>query len=129
MNAGDVVELKSGGPKMTVTGLAGHNYTIVGVARVVPAGFALCLWFDKSELKQDRFPLESLKPSGEVPAAVPVVPDPEAEPGPGDMMRAYNAGKQYAHDQKQHKGTPNPYPEGSKLHGEFHRGWRDSVGY
>lgn len=129
MKAGDVVELKSGGPRMTVAGLAGHNYTVVGVARVVPDGCALCQWFEGATLKQDRFPIETLKPSGEEPAAVPVVPVPEVEPGPGDMMAAYNAGKQYASDQKRDKGTPNPYPEGSKLNAEFHRGWRDHVGY
>jgi len=52
-----------------------------------------------------------------------------AEPTEADMMAAYNAGKQLAHDQKKGMGTPNPYPDGSKLQAEFHRGWRDNVGY
>lgn len=129
MNAGDVVELKSGGPKMTVAGLVGHNYTVVGVARIVPDGFALCQWFQGAELKQDRFPLTTLKPSGEEPAVVPVVAEAEVEPGIADMMRAYNTGKAHAHAQKKGETVPNPYPVESKLYNEFVRGWRDNVGY
>jgi uncharacterized protein YodC (DUF2158 family) len=46
-NAGDVVFLKSGGPKMTVTGIEGN--------------YAYCEWFDGLKPVRDKFYLTSLK--------------------------------------------------------------------
>jgi uncharacterized protein YodC (DUF2158 family) len=51
IKAGDVVELKSGGPKMTVEKVGPHN----GVER------AFCEWFDGNENKIGGFPVTSLK--------------------------------------------------------------------
>jgi len=50
IKAGDVVQLKSGGPKMTVETVAAYN----GVTK------ARCAWFDGSKKSVDLFPLESL---------------------------------------------------------------------
>ncbi len=47
---GDTVQLKSGGPVMTVTGKTG-------------GGKLTCAWFENSESKRDIFPPESLKPA------------------------------------------------------------------
>jgi uncharacterized protein YodC (DUF2158 family) len=46
-NSGDVVELKSGGPKMTIQ-------TVVG-------GVVHCQWFVDAELKKGAFDPESLR--------------------------------------------------------------------
>ena len=51
--AGDVVELKSGGPDMTI-------------ARIIPPGErraeeACCTWFDGTEVKSRNFEVSSLK--------------------------------------------------------------------
>lgn len=43
---GDVVQLKSGGPIMTIKWVEGNE--------------ALCQWFDKSDIKQHKFSLEQL---------------------------------------------------------------------
>jgi uncharacterized protein YodC (DUF2158 family) len=52
MNVGDVVQLRSGGPKMTV--------------KWAENGEACCQWFDaKNEVKVDVFPLASLNPANE----------------------------------------------------------------
>jgi uncharacterized protein YodC (DUF2158 family) len=45
---GDTAQLKSGGPVMTVTGFGEVK------------GFVICSWFNALELKQGRFPPESL---------------------------------------------------------------------
>ena len=42
VKTGDTVELKTGGPKMTVKGLSGHGHII-------------CQWFEKEKLHQARF--------------------------------------------------------------------------
>ena len=47
---GDVVRLKSGGPRMTIANTASN-----------PAGI-LCTWFDQAEVKSSRFPPEALEP-------------------------------------------------------------------
>ena len=49
VKVGDVVQLKSGGPKMTITSTKANQ-----------AG-ALCTWFDGAEVKTSRFPLEVLE--------------------------------------------------------------------
>lgn len=46
--AGDVVVLKSGGPRMTVQGEGDFE------------GQVLCQWFDKGEVKTGSFPAASL---------------------------------------------------------------------
>ena len=52
IKAGDVVQLKSGGPKMTVEEIKPWNE----IVRV------WCNWFDGTNAKADSFPLTSLKP-------------------------------------------------------------------
>jgi uncharacterized protein YodC (DUF2158 family) len=42
LKTGDLVELKSGGPKMTIIGLSLH-------------GFVICRWFDGESLSRARF--------------------------------------------------------------------------
>jgi uncharacterized protein YodC (DUF2158 family) len=49
LKAGDVVRLKSGGPKMTVQGEGDFE------------GQILCQWFDKGEVKIGSFPAVSLE--------------------------------------------------------------------
>ncbi len=49
LKAGDIVQLKSGGPEMTILEL-----TLDGKEFV-------CRWFDKSEPRTDTFPPESLE--------------------------------------------------------------------
>jgi uncharacterized protein YodC (DUF2158 family) len=47
-NVGDVVTLKAGGPRMTVT--------VVGPAALAEGEWLLCEWFDEQgELRQERF--------------------------------------------------------------------------
>lgn len=61
---GDVVELKSGGPKMTIQDLG--DYGPMG-----PGDGALCVWFEKSELKESVFDVAMLKkPSAPMPFSV-----------------------------------------------------------
>jgi uncharacterized protein YodC (DUF2158 family) len=55
LKAGDVVELKSGGPKMTIKHV-GDNYGVIE---------AYCQWFDGTKLLEGSFPPESLKKSEE----------------------------------------------------------------
>lgn len=50
---GDVVALKSGGPKMTVTQ--------VGIANLTGEPTVWCVWFDGVKKLEDTFPPESLK--------------------------------------------------------------------
>ncbi|PYU17580.1 MAG: DUF2158 domain-containing protein [Acidobacteria bacterium] len=51
ITVGSVVQLKSGGPKMTVTKVESWN----GVMR------ASCEWFDRNKSAKDFFPLGALK--------------------------------------------------------------------
>jgi uncharacterized protein YodC (DUF2158 family) len=44
---GDVVQLKSGGPDMTVS-------------HILPSGNMFCVWFDGSEKREETFPPEGL---------------------------------------------------------------------
>ena len=50
---GDTVQLKSGGPRMTVVNIGTHG----GKPGVQ------CNWFEKTEVKGEVFPLEALKES------------------------------------------------------------------
>ena len=52
---GDVVQLKSGGPKMTV---ASTKSNAAGI---------LCTWFDESDVKSSRFPKEALQSAKKAP--------------------------------------------------------------
>jgi uncharacterized protein YodC (DUF2158 family) len=45
---GDVVQLRSGGPKMTVRSL-------------ISDGAVVCQWFESNEVHEENFPKESLK--------------------------------------------------------------------
>ena len=49
LKVGDVVKLKSGGPKMTIANTKSN-----------PAGI-LCTWFDEAEVKSSRFPAKALE--------------------------------------------------------------------
>lgn len=49
---GDVVQLKSGGPKMTVTQVGKDALGVMSVS---------CAWFDKTEAKRATFPIESVQ--------------------------------------------------------------------
>jgi len=51
IKAGDVVELKSGGPEMTVDSIGDHQ----GIES------AFCTWFDGNKKYSAAFPLTSLK--------------------------------------------------------------------
>jgi uncharacterized protein YodC (DUF2158 family) len=51
LKVGDVVQLKSGGPKMTIANTKSN-----------PAGI-LCTWFDDAEVKSSRFPAAALEPA------------------------------------------------------------------
>lgn len=53
---GTVVELKSGGPKMTVTG-----YRWLPGKGEYDKETVNCKWFSDSEVKEDQFPVDTLK--------------------------------------------------------------------
>jgi uncharacterized protein YodC (DUF2158 family) len=54
-NVGDVVTLKSGGPRMTVTA--------IGPAALASGESLLCEWFDEhGELRQERFEQNQVRP-------------------------------------------------------------------
>jgi uncharacterized protein YodC (DUF2158 family) len=55
---GDIVTLKSGGPKMTVSKIIGPDDISNGVPIV--AMFALCIWFSECLLQQAIFDIETL---------------------------------------------------------------------
>lgn len=53
-NVGDVVTLKAGGPRMTVTA--------VGAAALATGEWLLCEWFDEQgELRQERFERDQVR--------------------------------------------------------------------
>lgn len=54
LKVGDVVELKSGGPQMTVENIAKYG---MGATR----DKALCVWFDGKKRMSNQFELHSLK--------------------------------------------------------------------
>ncbi len=51
--AGDVVQLKSGGPKMTIKGIGKYGFAATEET-------ALCVWFDKTTRKEETFELATL---------------------------------------------------------------------
>lgn len=50
LKVGDVVQLKSGGPHMTVNGFVGSS-----------GQMATCTWFEKNDHKQGNFAVDALK--------------------------------------------------------------------
>jgi uncharacterized protein YodC (DUF2158 family) len=50
IKVGDVVQLRSGGPVMTVGSRGGNNHAYVG-----------CVWFDGSNVKEHGFSVELLR--------------------------------------------------------------------
>lgn len=65
LNKGDIVMLKSGGPKMTVQGKISELNKGLQHALVTRKGyninFVICQWFDGNEKKEDYFAPETLK--------------------------------------------------------------------
>jgi uncharacterized protein YodC (DUF2158 family) len=65
---GDIVQLKSGGPKMTVQRIIGEDRNNLGVKaadeflkmRGFKDGDVVCQWFESSSLKDGTFKVESL---------------------------------------------------------------------
>lgn len=58
--AGEVVRLKSGGPKMTIAWLEFHHNMSSNQYDIF-TGEVLCEWFDDKELKQSKFQQNSLE--------------------------------------------------------------------
>lgn len=67
--AGDIVVLKSGGPKMTVKRLIGHGMdswqgkTNEQVLKIqgYKDGDLICVWFENNQLKEGIFPHETVQ--------------------------------------------------------------------
>ncbi len=65
---GDVVQLKSGGPKMTVQRIMGSDNSNIGLKagdeflkmRGFKDGDVICNWFETSSLRDGTFKMESL---------------------------------------------------------------------
>lgn len=61
IKVGDQVQLKSGGPKMTVSDIGAYNdMAAFGVTKIGEQPRALCRWFDKTKLKDGVFELHEL---------------------------------------------------------------------
>ncbi|MGB3018800.1 MAG: DUF2158 domain-containing protein [Ignavibacteria bacterium] len=68
IKVGDVVTLKSGGPKMTVQRFLGDSPDVstkvqdeaLKIIRGNKSGDIVCQWFDGNDSKNDIFPAESL---------------------------------------------------------------------
>ena len=68
LKIGDVVQLKSGGPKMTVQRIIGMDNTNIGLKagdeflkmRGFKDGDIICNWFESSSLRDGTFKIESL---------------------------------------------------------------------
>lgn len=65
LKKGDVVVLKSGGPKMTIEGIGNYGMT--------EKYGALCIWFDKTKKYEEVFDLDTLEPYKPSPIGVTVV--------------------------------------------------------
>jgi uncharacterized protein YodC (DUF2158 family) len=69
INKNEIVQLKSGGPKMTVQRFIGEKTMNYGVKiadetrklKGFNDGDAVCQWFDGSDLKEGVFPVEALR--------------------------------------------------------------------
>lgn len=68
MKSGDVVQLKSGGPEMTIQRLVGDSISMQ--QKMVDDGYrhlgfvngdAICQWFEKKIIKTSAFPIKSLE--------------------------------------------------------------------
>ena len=68
IKTGDVVQLKSGGPKMTVQRVIGTDHSNLGLKasdeflklKGFKEGDVICNWFESSSLKDGTFKVESL---------------------------------------------------------------------
>ena len=60
LNVGDVVQLKSGGPEMTVKSIDMIEYINKPTEIVVT-----CQWFQATEAREHAFPSDSLRPVSE----------------------------------------------------------------
>lgn len=68
LKTGDIVQLKSGGPKMTVQRILGADKTNLGLKaadeflnlRGYREGDVVCQWFEGSALKDGTFKIETL---------------------------------------------------------------------
>ena len=68
LQIGDVVQLKSGGPKMTVQRIVGTDNANIGLKagdeflkmRGFKDGDVICNWFEASSLRDGTFKIESL---------------------------------------------------------------------
>jgi uncharacterized protein YodC (DUF2158 family) len=62
---GNIVQLKSGGPKMTVSAL-GNPGDVIHTGGLAAKGRVMCQWFAGSKLEQGFFPRESIVLASEV---------------------------------------------------------------
>lgn len=70
---GDIVMLKSGGPKMTIQRFLGDSKDVsskvqdeaIKIIKGNKSGDVICQWFDENNSKNDIFPVESLVKQGE----------------------------------------------------------------
>ena len=68
LKVGDIVQLKSGGPRMTVQRMIGADQTNIGLKagdeflklRGFKDGDVICNWFEVSSLRDGTFRMESL---------------------------------------------------------------------
>ena len=68
IKVGDIVQLKSGGPKMTIQRIIGADQSNIGLKagdeflklRGFRDGDVICNWFEESSLRDGTFRLESL---------------------------------------------------------------------
>lgn len=64
-NVGDIVRLKSGGPKMTVTRIIRKREGFIDEAMTkmkgLSAGDVVCTWFDGEEKKESGFAADALE--------------------------------------------------------------------
>ncbi len=73
LKIGDVVMLKSGGPKMTIQRILGDSKDVstkvqdeaLKIIKGNKEGDVVCQWFDENASKNDIFPVESLVKIGE----------------------------------------------------------------
>lgn len=73
LKIGDIVMLKSGGPKMTIQRFLGDSKEVstkvqdeaLKIIKGNKTGDVVCQWFDGSVSKNDIFPVESLIKAGE----------------------------------------------------------------